>query len=273
MLRDFVNKEFRRPFSFVVMMAVIVSVLTSFLLMMLYVEQYENVIVRKISESISENQFAVDIAEVESAVIGEQRSIIGLPTVNVAESKTTERFLYQLLRQEFFVKEIKEREYEESFEPPIRGWRVPVVQKFLEGGRVLGSEEVYYETGIIFRMDGNPQKFPICLVYTFWDGEVNPLHYIGAHDSWLSFEQTKKAIIAVLKKEKKMKKIDIDKEKRIAKLQEEIKRLDRYHYDSIEDFRGGDDVDMKALGVSIRKTDKLRKELIELGGDVPKNPN
>ena len=111
MLRDFVNKEFRGPFNFAIMMAVVASALVSFLLMVLYVElKYENVIVRKISESISENQFAVDIAEVESAVIGEQRSIIGLPTVNVAESKTTERFLYQLLRQEFFVKEIKERD-------------------------------------------------------------------------------------------------------------------------------------------------------------------
>jgi hypothetical protein len=64
-----------------------------------------------------------------------------------------------------------------------------------------------------------------------------------------------------------------NKEERILELQEKIRQANHYHYDSIRDYRNGDDVNMENLEKDIKKTDKLRKKLIELGGEVPSNPN
>ena len=65
----------------------------------------------------------------------------------------------------------------------------------------------------------------------------------------------------------------MNKEITISKLQSKIRDLDSYHYDIVEEIRDGKKADTKKLHLSIAKADKLREELIELGGVVPRNPN
>lgn len=68
------------------------------------------------------------------------------------------------------------------------------------------------------------------------------------------------------------KKVAMNKTKRVKKLQAKIRRLDRYHYDTIDDYRKGDNVDFKKLHKSIKYTDKLRENLKKMGCEIPKNP-
>ena len=63
------------------------------------------------------------------------------------------------------------------------------------------------------------------------------------------------------------------KKAKISKLQSKIKELDSEHYDTVEDIRNGKKVDTKKLHFSIAKADALRKELVKLGGTIPRNPN
>lgn len=60
----------------------------------------------------------------------------------------------------------------------------------------------------------------------------------------------------------------IKNNKRITELENKIRRLDHFHHDSVEDYRMGDDVDLKEIHRSIRRTDKMRAELAELNKQV-----
>ncbi len=55
---------------------------------------------------------------------------------------------------------------------------------------------------------------------------------------------------------------------KIAKLKEKINQLDAYVHDSIEDYRKGEIINQKRVGVAISCADKMRATVIKLGGNT-----
>lgn len=113
---------------------------------------------------------------------------------DLSHYRQARQFLRVLLKSENFVSEIRKRQYEESFDGTVRGWRIPWKQEFGPDGKLA------HEWGFIFRMEGPDTKmFPTCLIY-YASNEIFDMEYLGNDHGLPTLEKAKTAIIEALKR-------------------------------------------------------------------------